>query len=249
MSGRKYVPSFLKNQTATPNAGAGSSTNQFAAFDDDFVAPKAATATPTMTAPTTLASTTSTKSNPYKGGTYAQRFSNEKALAGSGRASSTLASTTIKVDTSSENQFPILGGAVKKQAGAWGKKSEEDESKTKFASLAKGWAKQTEDEEVAAELKRREEEKKRQEEEMLAALLKSSSKRIKTDGLENPDILEDDYFSNPYTSHDQLNDEDSVEMPSEEESTEDDEDEDYIDENGEYNINIVYDGRRKDDLY
>ena len=39
MSGRKYVPSFLKNQT-TPNGGAGSNVNQFAAFDDDFDASK-----------------------------------------------------------------------------------------------------------------------------------------------------------------------------------------------------------------
>lgn len=246
MSGRKYVPSFLRNQSETPNGGAGSNVNRFAAFDDDFDASKTVkskSVTPTYV-PSTLASLTTSKT---RGETYASRFSVEQSRR-SLSSPSTLSSTVKKLDATSDEQFPTLGSASKKQSGAWGNHISDDPSKAKFASLAKGWAKQTEDEEVATELKRKEEEKKRQEEEMIATILKYSSKMIKTDGFKNPDNLEDDYFYNPYASHDQFEDEDSVELPSEEEPTDEDDDE-YIDENGEYNTNIVYDGRRKDDLY
>lgn len=243
----KYVPSFLKNQSA--NGGAGTSVNRFAAFDDDFKAPVAAA---------TLASLTANSDSKSSGKSYAARFS-EKSRTDDRRGPSRL--VTKKMDVGSEEQFPTLGGAVKKPAGAWGKPvtvttATTDATATvvdtKFADLAKVWAKQKEDEDVAVELKRIEDEKRYLEEKMLAATLKSRIKSAKFDGLENPDqTSEEDYFNNPYISHDALADEDSVELPSEEEPFDEDGEfgDDDIDENGEYNPNIVNDGRRKNDLY
>jgi hypothetical protein len=238
-SGRKYVPSFLRNQGPNGGAagGAGTNVNRFAAFDDDYKAPTPATAA-TVT-PATLATLTS-DSKP-KGRSYADRFS-EKS-----RYEKKETPIVKKTDISSEEQFPTLGGVAKKPAGAWGKPAAAGE--TKLSTLAQQWAKQKEEEEAAAELLRLDQEKKRLEEEMTVLALKNSIKRSGF-GLENPDYNEDDYFHNPYASQELLADEDSVELPSEDEPSEGDEfDEDEYDENGEHNPNIGYDGRRKDDLY
>lgn len=252
MSGRKYVPSFLRNQGSNGTGaagGAGTNVNRFAAFDEDFEAPKAAAATTTITTtataslkPATLASLTS-DSKP-KGRSYAERFSEKSRY--EDRRSGPAVVEVKKTDISSEEQFPTLGGAPKKPAGAWGKPAA---AGAKLSTLAQQWAKQKEEEEAAAEVLRLAEEKKRLEEEMMALALKNSIKRSGF-GLENPDYTEEDYFHNPYAAQELLVDEDSVELPSEDEPSEGDEfDEDEYDENGEHNPNIGYDGRRKDDLY
>jgi hypothetical protein len=244
MSGRKYVPSFLRNQGANggsgANSGAGTNVNRFAAFDDEYEAPKAVAA-PAPVKAATLASLTS-DSKPT-GRSYAARFS-DKAR----RDDKPIVPAAPKTDLSSEAQFPTLGGAAKKPSGAWGKPVATGADGEKLSTLAKEWAKKKEEEEAAAELLRLAEEKKRYEEEMLALALKNSIKRG-VSGLENPDYSEEDYFHNPYAAQELLADEDSVELPSEEEPTDDDFDEDEYDENGEHNPNIAYDGRRKDDLY
>lgn len=248
MSGRKYVPSFLKNQTA-PAGGAGTSVNRFAAFDDDFEAPKKEVAPPSVK-PATLASLTS-DSKPVGGAgrSYAARFS-DKSLRDS-------KPVEPKTDISSVEQFPTLGGVAKKPAGAWGKPtatskpsatSKPTAAGEKLSTLAKEWAKKKEEEEAAEEALRIAEEKKRLEEEMLALALKNSIKRGIRGSLENPDYSEEDYFHNPYAAQELLEDEESVELPSEEEPLDDDDDDEY-DENGEHNSSIAYDGRRKDDLY
>jgi hypothetical protein len=251
MSGRKYVPSFLRNQGANGSGvagGAGTSVNRFAAFDDDFEAPKAANtivAPVSSLKPATLASITS-DSKP-KGGSYAARFS-EKSRYDDKRGVST-AVEVKKTDISSEEQFPTLGGVAKKVSGAWGKPAAIAASEGKLSTLAQQWAKQKEEEEAAAEVMRLAEEKKRAEEEMLALALKNSAKRCGF-GFENPDYSEEDYFHNPYATQELLADEDSVELPSEDEPSDGDEfGDDEYDENGEHNPNIGYDGRRKDDLY
>ncbi len=246
MSGRKYVPSFLKNQTA-PAGGAGTSVNRFAAFDDDFEAPKKDAVAPpkhTVSAlkPATLASLTS-DSKPTGGRSYAARFSDKSRWDGK--------PVEAKADISSVEQFPTLGGVAKKPVGAWGKPTATGaaEGGEKLSTLAKEWAKKKEEEEAAAEALRIAEEKKRLEEEMLALALKNSiNKRGVRGGLENPDYSEEDYFHNPYAGQELLEDEDSVELPSEDEPLDDDDDDEY-DENGEHNSSIAYDGRRKDDLY
>jgi hypothetical protein len=249
MSGRKYVPSFLRNQGANggsgANSGAGTNVNRFAAFDDEYEAPKAVAAP--APAPATLASLTS-DSKPT-GRSYAARFS-DKAR----RDDKPAVPAAPKTDLSSETQFPALGGAAKKPSGAWGKPTATSKPAAtgsggeKLSTLAKEWAKKKEEEEAAAEALRIAEEKKRYEEEMLALALKNSIRRG-VSGFENPDYSEEDYFHNPYAAQELLADEDSVELPSEEEPTDDDFDEDEYDENGEHNSNIAYDGRRKDDLY
>jgi hypothetical protein len=239
MSDRKYVPSFLKNQTGAAG-GAGTSVNRFAAFDDDFQAPKKEVVAPPKLAvsavkPATLASLT-LDSRPTGERSYAARFS-DKTRHHDGKPVET------KADISSVEQFPTLGGVAKKPVGAWGKPAAGGE---KLSTLAKEWAKKNEEEEAAAEALRLAEEKKRREEEMLALALKNSIKRgVK--GLENPDYSEEDYFHNPYSAQELIEDDDSVELPSEEEPMDDDDDE--YDENGEHNSSIAYDGRRKDDLY
>jgi hypothetical protein len=256
-SGRKYVPSFLRNQNGSGGAagGAGTNVNRFAAFDDDYKAPTAPVATVTSTAsvtttslkPATLATLTS-DSKP-KGRSYADRFS-EKSRHEDRHSGSKMAVEIKKTDISSEEQFPTLGGAPKKPAGAWGKPTAAIAGgEAKLSTLAQQWAKQKEEEEAAAEVLRLAEEKKRLEEEMMALALKNSIKRGDY-GLENPDYSEEDYFHNPYAAQELLADEDSVELPSEDEPSEGEfGDDDEYDENGEHNPNIGYDGRRKDDLY
>lgn len=240
-SGGKYVPSFLRNQGANGGAGsageAGTNVNRFAAFDDDFKAPKTNTVVAPSVAPATLASlTTDSKS---QGRSYASRFS-EKSRYEDKRSGPAVK----KTDISSEEQFPTLGGVAKKPVGAWGKSAA---GEAKLSTLAQQWSKQKEEEEAAAEVIRLAEENKRLEEEMMALALKNSIKRSNSGGFENPDYSEEDYFHNPYAAQELLADEDSVELPSEDEPSDGDDD-DY-DENGEYNPNIGYDGRRKDDLY
>jgi hypothetical protein len=249
MSGRKYVPSFLKNQGANGSGvagGAGTSVNRFAAFDDDFEAPKAANtvvAPVSSLKPATLASLTS-DSKP-KGGSYAARFS-EKSRYDDRRG--VLGVEVKKADISSEEQFPTLGGVAKKLTGAWGKPAGTTENNSKLSTLAEQWSKQKEEEEAAAEVLRLAEERKIVEEEMLALALKNIIKRGGV-GFENPDYSEEDYFHNPYAAQELLAEEDSVELPSEDEPADGDEFDDEYDENGEHNSNIGYDGRRKDDLY
>lgn len=254
MSGRKYVPSFLRNQTGANGGaagGAGSNVNRFAAFDDDFEAPKTAVASTAAVAPAlkpaTLASLTS-DSKPAGGGrSYASRFSDRTRR--DDKPTTAAAPAAPKTDIKSVEQFPTLGGAAKKPAGAWGKPTSSAAGGEKLSTLAKEWAKKKEEEEAAAEALRLAEEKKRHEEEMLALALKNSMRRGVSGGLENPDYSEEDYFHNPYAAQELLADEDSVELPSEEEPMDDDLDDDEYDENDEHNPNIAYDGRRKDDLY
>lgn len=249
MSGRKYVPSFLKNATdGSSSGGAGSSVNRFAAFDDDFKAPT----TLSSSNSSTFANITSSTASKSSGKSYATRFS-EKSRTDDRHVPSGY--ITKKMDVTSEEQFPTLGGSVKKPAGAWGKSAADvvvATVDTKFADLAKVWAKQTDDEDTAIELKRLEDEKRYLEEKMLSSVLKGRIRHPKFDGLDNPDHAnEEDYFHNPYNSHDQLADEDSVELPSEDEAFDEDGEfrDNDIDENGEYNPNIVNDGRSKNDLY
>jgi hypothetical protein len=245
-SGRKYVPSFLKNQSDA-SGGAGTNVNRFAAFDDDFKAPKTntvVTAAPSLK-PATLATLTSDSTKP-KGGSYAARFSEKSGYDGS-RGKATV--EVKKTDISSEEQFPTLGVTAKKPVGAWGKSVVAAAAGgVKFSTLAQQWSKHKEEEEAIAEELRLAEEKKRLEEEMMALALKNSIKRSGL-GFENPDYSEEDYFHNPYAAQELLADEDSVELPSEDEPSEGEFDDDEYDENGEHNPNIGYDGRRKNDLY
>jgi hypothetical protein len=112
-----------------------------------------------------------------------------------------------------------------------------------FAELAKGWAKKKEDEAEEERLKAiRDEERRRENALFTGGFIGMRFGRNRQNDYDSEE--EEDY--NPSYDDDNLLDSDSYEVPDEDgEPSTDEDDED----NDEFNQNVGWDGRRKDDLY
>lgn len=236
---RKFVPSFLKEQGITATSSAtnvetntrsftgttGANNNRFSALSDEK--PIINTSRPAKEAPKLVPATLAAITSNGQGGkgTFASKMA-EKAMIASNP------NYVKPLDVASENDFPSLGGSKKVVVAEPVKKS------NSYASLARDWAKQKEEEEENErlnQLKLAEEEKER-------ALLKSmallTSRRRMRNQVTHED--EDDY---QYDESSLAGDSDEGESPDESEPSE------AEDEDDEYNQNVGWDGRRKDDLY
>lgn len=266
---KKYVPAFLKGQTqveesvATPantrtfgsgGAHTGSSlntSNKFSALADDYKKPIINTSKPAMDAPklapATLASLTSSgaavagagagTSGPKK--SFASKFAEQAKIA----SDPNYKPPPKPVNFSSEDDFPSLGGPKKPVAVAVAAIKPELASTatgSKFADMAKGWAKQKEDEAAAEEMRRAKEEIDRREREMMRNVGIIGLRRRQNYN-EYSDEEDEDY--NPNYDESSLGD-DSYELPEDGEPSTDEDD-----ENGEFNNDIGWDGRKKGDLY
>jgi hypothetical protein len=239
-----------------------SASNKFAALSDDFPMTKkdkpiVNTSLPAQLAPklapATLASLTSNGSAPIaaSGGSgpkksFAAKFAEQARIA----ADPDYKPPPKPVDFTSEDDFPSLGAPKKAVAGAWGAKpataatnvvvEPEKPSGPSFAEKAKEWANKRAEEEEKARKKALREERLRREAELIKSMPIMGFRRRQDYDDEDE---EEDY--NPNYDESSLG-EDSYEMPEEDEppSEEDEEDGD-----GEFNQNVGWDGRRRDDLY
>jgi hypothetical protein len=251
--------SFWPGQkTSTPL----SASNKFAALSDDFPMTKkdkpiVNTSLPAQQAPklapATLASLTSNGSAPVAaaGGSssgpkksFASKFAEQARIA----ADPNYQPPPKPVDFKSEDDFPALGAPKKPIAGAWGAKPnanpvvepEEKPAVTSFADKAKEWAKKKEEEAEKARQKAAMEEKRRREASLIRTLPIMGLRRRQ----EYDDEDEDEDY-NPNYDESSLGD-DSYEVPENDgEPSEEDEEED----DDEFNQNVGWDGRRRDDLY
>lgn len=248
-----YVPSFLKNQSNTPSTRVWpeQNTNKFEALSDNFSmkkdTPIVNTSLPAKEAPklvpATLASITSNGtdfttvvgSGPKK--SFASKFAEhaKNAEQTKNAANPHYVLPPKPVNVTSEDDFPSLGGPKKTIAVKLGADSKP--VAVSFAEKAKEWAKQKEDEAVEAIKKAAEEEKNRQD-----LLLYKRTTIIGFNRCKNK------YENNDYDDYNydesSLGDDDSYEVPEEDEQpSEEEENED------EFNQNVGWDGRHKDDLY
>jgi hypothetical protein len=195
----KYVPSFSKSQDTQ---------NQFAALAE--------------TKPKTLAELTSTsvvsaKQEASKGASsYASKFS--KNVANTGNTST---SKVVKaVDVNSENDFPSLGGSVKKATT----------TTNNFAAMAKSWAKTVEEEEAQAK-----QEKMRTAKEK--ATLDSIKRNLRTVTLgpkKKPMYIDDDDYDRAEYGQDDLCPDDDYRVPSGDEISSEDDMESEVDLDEDY---------------
>ena len=144
------------------------------------------------------------------------------------------------INFQSEEDFPSLGG---KPVNTVITKSEITTG-AKFADMAKGWAKHKEDEEERVRMKAEQEEKLRREAIMMRSIpiLGAFRRRQDTEPVYRNEEEEEEY--NPNYEESSLGDDDSYEAP---EGNEEPSDED--DENGEFNNDVGWDGRKRGDLY
>jgi hypothetical protein len=275
---KKYVPSFLKDQaTATTPAPAVqenttrsfgqktlaplSASNKFAPLADDYPKSKPIvnTSLPAQQAPKlvpmTLASATSngavpmtseaSGSGPKK--SFASKFAEQVKIANDPNYKP----PPKPVNFSSEDDFPSLGAkkpvanTVIPASSSSGSLASIPKSSSgqSFADLAKGWAKKKEDEAEEERLKAvRDEERRRENALFTGGFIGMRFGRNRQDEYDSDE--EDDY-NNRY-GDDNLLDDDSYEANDEDGEPSTDEDDE---ENGEFNQNVGWDGRRKDDLY
>lgn len=276
---KKYVPSFLKdqqqsvpstttntsswpaqrNQTSQNNDGTYNpfnNNNKFSALSDDFPMnkkdkPIVNTSLPAREAPklapATLASLTSngTSGGPKK--SFASKFAEQVKIANNPN----YVPPPKPVDLTSEDDFPSLG-APKKAVAAPTPKSNPvvvpapapsaAPGASKFADLARGWAKQKEDEEEMARLKALKEEEHRREMSLMRNINILGLRRRAAMYAQDEDEDDDYNYQNEESS---LGD-DSYEIPDEDDASPEEEEEE---DNDEFNQNVGWDGRRKDDLY
>lgn len=157
------------------------------------------------------------------------------------------------VNFQSEDDFPSLGAPAKKPAtnavipasASSGSLASIPKSSSgqSFADLAKGWAKKKEDEAEEERLKAVRAEERRRENAMFTGGF--IGMRFGRNRQDNYDSDEEDDYNNRYGDEDLLDD-DSYEAPDGDEEPSSEEDDG---ENGEFNQNVGWDGRRKDDLY
>jgi hypothetical protein len=274
---KKYVPSFLKDQQQSVSAPTTNNTtswpaqrntttqnndssyrpfnmnNKFSALSDDFEMnkkdkPIVNTSLPAREAPklapATLASLTSNGSGDGPKKSFASKFAEQVKIANNPN----YVPPPKPVNLTSEDDFPSLGAPKKPMAAptktvtASSPETTPAAGATKFADLARGWAKQKEDEEEKARLKAIKDEERRREMSLMRNInILGFRRRQALYGEDEED--EDDYnYQNDGSS---LGD-DSYEIP-EEDAVPSEEDEEE-DEN-EFNQNVGWDGRRKDDLY
>jgi hypothetical protein len=259
----KYVPAFLKNQQNTNNNNNTlwneqkqstqlNTTNKFAALDDDFrfkkEKPIINTSLPSRTAPkfvpATLASLTNNNNNNNNNNSSNNYSGNKRSFASKFAEQTKITSDPNYVpppkpiNVASENDFPSLGAPKKSTSTVWGNKTQSDNkpSTLSFADKAKEWAKQKEEEAEEAQRKAAEEKKMRREAEF--------HKRMNVIGINRYQRKYVDEDDEDQIEQSSLGDDDSYEVPEyEEEPSEEDCDD------GEFNPNIGWDGRHKDDLY
>ena len=273
---KKYVPSFLKDQQSTSNSntsttatatattpfwpGQPTNNNRFAALSDDFPTNKPVinTSKPAREAPKlvpmTLASATSngavpmgvgpsmlgTSAGPKK--SFASKFAEQAKIV----SNPNYKPPPKPINFQSEEDFPSLGGKpvnkviTKSEVSAT---SATGATGTKFADMAKGWAKHKEDEEERARIKAEQEEKRRAEAMLMRSIpIIRGPRRVATkDNYHNEDENQEDSHNYEESS---LGDDDSYEVPEG-----DTEPSDEDDENGEFNSDVGWDGRKRGDLY
>jgi hypothetical protein len=271
---KKYVPSFLKDQHPTSTAptsnttqsasfwpgrsGAGAGAplntdNKFAALSDDFPMKKPIinTSLPAQMAPKlapmTLASATSNGAVPIGGAggasgskkSFASKFAEQVKIANDPNYKP----PPKPVNFESEDDFPSLGGPAKKPAANVVIKPElaSAPAGSKFADMAKGWAKKKEDDEENARQKAAAEELLRREADIMRGI--PNINRIRRRYAEYDDEDEDEDY-NPNYDESSLGDDDSYEVP-EGDLEPSDEDENQ----GEFNSDLGWDGRKRGDLY
>ncbi len=239
---RKFVPSFLKEQSAAGGAGSAGgepvqtrtfiNTNRFAPLSDDkhINTSRPAKEAPKLV-PATLASITSNGTG-GKGGTYASKMAERAKMA----ANPNYVPPPKPVDVTSENEFPSLGGAPKKVDSP---KIDSGVKKSgSFASLARDWAKQKEEEEEEEKMIRMRLEEEERELRLLRSMV-AVGRRKKNATDYTLEGEEEDQYDESSLGGDSDNEMPEDSEPSEEEEEEEDE----------YNQNVGWDGRRRDDLY
>lgn len=255
--------SFWSGQkTSTPL----SSSNKFAALSDEFPMTKkdkpiVNTSLPAQMAPklapATLASLTSNGSTPIatSGGSgsgskksFADKFKEQVKIA----EDPNYKPPSKPIDVKSEEDFPSLGAAKKPVTGAWGAKLAvpvvnkivepvQKSAAPSFAEKAKEWANKKAEEEEKARRRALKAEKNRREALLMRTMPILGMRRLQNQ-YEDEDE-EDDY--NPNYDESSLGD-DSYELPEDDMSPSEEEEED---EDSEFNQNVGWDGRRRDDLY
>ena len=255
-----------RNQTTQNNDGASNpfnNSNKFSALSDDFPMnkkdkPIVNTSLPAREAPklapATLASLTSNGNGSAPKKSFASKFAEQVKIANDPN----YVPPAKPVDFTSEDDFPSLG-APKKPAAAPTKSAtsstksvavpaptpspEPAPGATKFADLARGWAKQKEDEEEKARLKALQEEERRREMSLMRNINILGFRRRQALYGHDEDEDEDDYN---YQNEESSLGDDSYEVPDEDDAPPEEEEEE---DNDEFNQNVGCDGRRKDDLY
>ena len=238
------------------------SNNKFAVLSDDFPMnrPVVNTSRPAIEAPKlapmTLASATSNGAVPMGGAggpsvlgtgtgtgtgtgpkkSFASKFAEQAKIANNPNYKP----PPKPINFQSEEDFPSLGGkpvnkviTKSEVTGATG---------TNFADMAKGWAKHKEDEEERARIKAEQEEKLRREAIMMRSIPILGAFR-RTAAVKDDCHNEEEEDSHNYEES-SLGDDDSYEVP---EGNGEPSDED--DENGEFNSDVGWDGRKRGDLY
>lgn len=261
---KKYVPSFIKEQTTVPSNTVPSVrtfvNNKFEALSDDFSmtknTPVINTSLPAKLAPklapATLASITSNGTVSVTPSSLSQQGGPKKSFASKFSEQAKIASNPNYkpppkvIDVNSADEFPTLGAPKNVVTKTVSNISAEYIKVDKppglsFAEKAKEWAQQKQDEVDEANRKAIEEENKR----CTAALNRGigciGMKRFKNNT--NHSVDEDEDYNYEESS---LGDDDSFEVPEQDEepsSSEDDENDNEI------NQNVGWDGRRKGDLY
>lgn len=276
---KKYVPSFLKDQQSTSNSNTTSTTapfwpgqptnnNRFAVLSDDFPTNKPVinTSKPAREAPKlapmTLASATSNGAVPMGGAggpsvlgvgtgpkkSFASKFAEQAKIANNPNYKP----PPKPINFQSEEDFPSLGGKpvnkvitkseVTGTTCATSTTSTTSTTGTNFADMAKGWAKHKEDEEERARIKAEQEEKRRSEAMLMRSIpIIRGPRHIRKDDCHNEDENQED---SPNYEESSLGDDDSYEVPEG-----DTEPSDEDDENGEFNSDVGWDGRKRGDLY
>jgi hypothetical protein len=245
---KKYVPSFLKGQTSLEE-------NKFSPLSDDYTMKKPIvnTSLPAKEAPklapATLASITSANgaaaSVPVASGTggskrsFAAKFAEQAKIA----SDPNYKPPAKPINFESEADFPTLGGPKKAATGAWGSKPKNEVVETEkvtnsFAAKAKDWAKTKEEEAEMAHKKAMEEAKRRKEAELVKKITFVGLKRN-----QNYNNEDDEDYNQEYDETSLGDDSDGYEVPEGDEPSEEEDDEE------EFNQNIGWDGRHKDDLY
>jgi hypothetical protein len=240
------------------------SNNKFAALSDDFPInrPVVNTSRPAVEAPKlapmTLASATSNGAVPMGGASgavpmggagstgpkksFASKFAEQAKIANNPNYKP----PPKPINFQSEEDFPSLGGKpvnkviTKSEVTAT---SATGATGTKFADMAKGWAKHKEDEEERARIKAEQEEKRRAEAMLMRSIpiIRGPRRAATKDNYHNEDENQEDSHNYEESS---LGDDDSYEVPEG-----DTEPSDEDDENGEFNSDVGWDGRKRGDLY
>ena len=273
---KKYVPSFLKDQQSTSNSNTTATTtpfwpgqptnnNRFAVLSDDFPTNKPVinTSKPAREAPKlapmTLASATSNGAVPMGGAgglsvlgvgagpkkSFASKFAEQAKIVNNPNYKP----PPKPINFQSEEDFPSLGGkpvnkviTKSEVTGTTCATSTTSTTGTNFADMAKGWAKHKEDEEERARIKAEQEEKRRSEAMLMRSIpIIRGPRHIRKDDCHNEDENQED---SPNYEESSLGDDDSYEVPEG-----DTEPSDEDDENGEFNSDVGWDGRKRGDLY